>query len=356
MKSKRSMQRIFSIRRLRQAFLSLVTTIILFSFYWIGEQLTTSTLPSSDDPPFLYSNQIQDDLQLTLTTAINEAKQSILLIIYTLTDAKIINSLKKKSEQGIDVRVICDGKATPFADRKLGPKVKVLKRYGDGLMHLKILVVDGAQTWIGSANMTGESLKMHGNLIMALQSPALGDAIKTKANQMPEQGRGQNFLHRHFLIGGQTVELWFLPDDTQALTRLHTLISTAKKTIRVAMFTWTRMDLAQAVVDAANRGVKVEVVLDHYSAHGASSNVAHFLKKKGIPTYLNQSNGLLHHKFLYIDDQTLVNGSANWTKAAFKQNDDCFIVLNDLSPTQQTQLNSLWSLLIKESSKQSLVD
>jgi cardiolipin synthase A/B len=337
------------LRGFRQSFLSLIVTLILFAFYWAGEQLTTATLPSSNDPPYLYSNQCHDDLQLTLTSAIQEAKQSILLIIYTLTDSKIINSLNEKSEQGIDTRVIYDGKASPFADRRLGPKVKVLKRFGDGLMHLKILVIDGVQTWIGSANMTGDSLKMHGNLIMAMQSSALGEAIKSKADAIPEAGRGLSCPHSNFLIGGHAVELWFLPDDPQALARLKTLISTAKKTIRVAMFTWTRMDLAEAVVEAANRGIKVEVVLDHYSANGASSKIAKFLKKSGIPTYFNQNNGLLHHKFLYVDNQTLVNGSANWTKAAFTKNDDCFVVLNNLSDKQQSQLDSLWDILLKES-------
>lgn len=341
-----------AIRKFRQTLLGLAVSLILVGFYWAAEQLTTPPLPTSNDPPFLYANQCQDDLQLAFTSAIHQAKRSVLLMIYSLTDSKILQALKEKGDEGVEVKVICDGTASPFAERKLGSRVKITKRFGDGWMHLKILVLDGTQVWIGSANMTNDSLKMYGNLVMAFQSPALGDMILTKAGGIPEKGRGRRLPHQDFVIGGHPVELWFLPDDAQALDRLKSLIASAQKTVRVAMFTWTRMDMAQAVVNAANRGVKVEVVLDHNAGRGCGSKVVKFLKTHGIATYFNQGNGLLHHKFLYIDNHTLVNGSANWTKAAFQDNDDCFVVLGNLSEKHQMQMESLWGIILKESKKQ----
>jgi cardiolipin synthase A/B len=351
-KVKRQSKKPFSNQKIKKTFLGLLVTLILLGFSWTTDKLTTATLPTSNDPPLLYSNQCQDDLQLTLSSAIKQAKDSVLLMIYTLSDEKIIQGLKQKSEQGVKVKVVCDGKASPFVERKLGSKVDVIKRFGDGLMHLKILVIDQSQVWIGSANMTTESLKMHGNLILAIQSQALGKLMETKANQLPEEGKSISLPPEEFLIGGQKVEMWFLPSNSKPIDRLINLISLAKETISVAMFTWTRMDLAQAVVKAANKGVKVEVVLDQYAAKGASSKVAKFLQKNGIPTYYNRSGGLLHHKFLYVD-KTLVNGSANWTKAALDgANDDCFVILNDLSTLQQEQMNKLCKILKKESTKQ----
>lgn len=336
-------------RKMQKSILAFLVFLIFLGFFWAAEELTTTRLPASDAPPLLYANQVRDDLEMTFSTAINEARHSVLLMIYTLTDPKVIQALKQKSEEGVDVRVICDGKASPFADRKLGTKVKTLKRFGDGLMHQKILVVDGAQVWIGSANMTGESLRMHGNLVTAMHSPALGQMIHEKAAAMPEEGRGAAISHRQFLLGGQNLEMWFLPDDKGAVRKLKGMIESAQKTVRVAMFTWTRKDLAQAVVEAAKRGVKVEVVLDHFAGNGAGAHVAKFLKTNGIPVFLSQGSALLHHKFMYIDGETLVNGSANWTKAAFTQNDDCFLVLHNLSDQQKSQMDRLWDVIKKES-------
>src|ERR1700722_20532671 len=144
--------------KLEKTFTGILASLILFMFYWATGNLTTVDLPSSDDPPTLYSNQIRDDLEMTLASAIRQAKRSVLLIIYTLTDESIIQALKEKSEEsGIVVKVICDGKVCPFVERKLGSRVHIVKRFGDGLMHQKILVIDAAQVWIGSANMTAES-------------------------------------------------------------------------------------------------------------------------------------------------------------------------------------------------------
>jgi cardiolipin synthase A/B len=335
--------------KLQKTFTGILASLILLGFYWITENLTTVELPASDDPPVLYSNQIRDDLERTLASAIHQAKRSVLLIIYTLTDEAIIQALKGKSEEnGIDVKVICDGRACPFVERKLGSRVQVVKRFGDGLMHQKILVIDAAQVWIGSANMTTESLKMHGNLITAMHTSALAEMLIAKGNSLPEEGRGVALTHREFSMAGQKVEMWFLPDDPQALGKLKSLIAAAKKTLRIAMFTWTRIDLANAVIESAKNGVAVEVVLDHYSGKGASANVARHLKKHGIPVYFSQGPALLHHKFMVIDENILVNGSANWTKAAFTQNDDCFLVLHDLLDKQKDQLKDLWKVIIKE--------
>lgn len=339
-------------RKLRKSLITLAMTLILLAFGWAAEMLSTPLLPSSNDPPLLYSNLGQDDLLLTFTGAIQQARKSVLLIIYSLSDPKIIAALKDKALQGVDVKVICDGHASSSAANKLGPNIAVLKRYGDGLMHLKILVVDGEQTWIGSANMTTESLKMHANLVTAFQDPSLAACVITKAELMPQDGRSGTVPTQKFSIGGQEVELWFLPDNPDAPEKIKELISSAKKTIRAALFTWTRLDFAQEILKASLRGVKVEIVIDRYAGNGSSAKVAKFLKENGIPTYFNQGNGLLHHKFLYIDNHTLLNGSANWTKAAFKRNDDCFIVLHNLSEKQQTQMETLWNIMRQESVRQ----
>ncbi len=338
-------------RKLRNGILAILMSLMALGFCWAAEKLTHISLPVSEEAPILYSTQIHNDLELTFEKSILQAKHSILLIIYTLTDQRIIEALKQKSQEGLSVTVLCDGRDSPSADRKLGPGIHVIKRFGDNIMHQKILVVDQAQVWIGSANMTRDSLKMHGNLVLGFYSPALAEMITQKAKTMPEEGRGVPFTHRDFLMGGQKVEMWFLPDNPQAVQKIKSLISGAQKTLRIAMFTWTRMDFAEEVAKAFNRGVQVSVALDHYAAQGAGLKVTQFLKKKGIPVYFNLGPGLLHYKFMEIDGEILVNGSANWTKAAFSMNDDCFVILHRLTPEQQEQMDTLWKAILMDSKK-----
>lgn len=327
--------------------------VLLWTLYQLAENIhlpQPTKLPSSNEPVELYSNQTHDDLTRLYQEAIGSAKESITLVIYALTDEKIIQALQQKSEAGIPVYIVCDAKASMRIGRRL-PKATIVKRLSDGLMHQKILIIDNKQVILGSANLTMSSLNIHGNLVIGIDNPALAQALTARAKSMDEEGGVSPLLHRETTAGPQTVELWVLPDDPGAVKRMIALFRSAKKSIKVAMFTWTRVDFTQELIEAAKRGVKVEAVLDRYAGKGASAKVVQMLERAGIPVALSTGQGLLHHKFAYIDDTILVNGSANWTNSAFKHNDDYFLVVYPLTPEQQTKMNQLWSVIVNKSAK-----
>jgi cardiolipin synthase A/B len=340
---------------LKKIIITIVSTLIIYGIAWFQEELVPqASLPTRstalyEKPLELYANQVKDDLTQLFLSSINNAQHSIHLIIYALTDPQIISALQHQAEKGIDVRVIADAKASPNLDSKLGSKIRIVRRFGPGLMHQKILVIDEKRLLIGSANLTRESLSMHGNLVTAIDCEPVAKMMIAKANTLKIEGRCEKIPYEEFFIGNQKMEFWFLPDNKNGMSRLQELISTAKKTVQVAMFTWTSTELAQSTIEAAKRGVKVEVVIDHYSGKGASSKIVKLFKKNGIDVSLSQGGPLLHHKFLLIDDHTLVNGSANWTRAAFTQNDDCFFILSPLNDSQKNQMKKLWSIIKAES-------
>lgn len=334
----------------KRSLLSFAITLILLFYAWIAEALYSVHLPDAQHAVQLYSTEMQDDLSLTMSKAIEEAKSSVTLIIYALSDPRIINSLKHKANSGVLVRVIVDAKTSPHVEKKLGPNVKLLKRYITDLTHDKLLVIDDKQVWVGSANMTRESLRHHGNLMVAIESEPLAAMVSAKARTLTSTERMQRLTHRSFPLGKQSVELWLLPDDPMALGRLKELIKSAQKCIRIAMFTWTRHDLAQEVIAANKRGIEVEVVLDRSSAMGASSKIARLLAEAGIHVKLSNGGALLHHKLMIVDQEMLINGSANWTLKAFEKNDDCFIVLHPLSEEQREFLDAMWHIIDHDSS------
>lgn len=308
-------------------------------------------LPSSEIPLELYSNQTQDDLTQLYTQAINQAQKSITLVIYALTDKQVIQALRKKSEEGIPVYIVSDAQASRGLSREL-PKAQIIRRLGDGLMHQKILILDDKQIILGSANLTPSSLKIHGNLVIGLENPALAEALTKRAKSMDEDGAvNAPLLHQETQAGTQNLELWVLPDDPAAVERMIQLFRSAQKTIKVAMFTWTRTDFTQELINAAKRGVQVEAVLDRYAGKGASAKIVRMLEQAKIPVRLSTGQGLLHHKFAYIDDRILVNGSANWTNSAFKVNDDYFVVVYPLTEEQRVKMNQLWQVIVRNSAK-----
>lgn len=329
---------LLKIKFLKKTFWTALIGILLSVILCAGYSLKPIELPSTQNPVIIYTNDTRDDLQMTTLQAINKAETSIYMVIYSLNDAKIIKALKKKSEEGIIVTVIYDAKASKGVASRLGRGVKKVPIKQKGLMHRKIIVIDDNHVWIGSANMTQTSLRMHNNLMIGIENPELAKFI--------QKSEGSKIK---LTLGSQTGELWLFPEANDGPDKLKEMIRSAKKSIKVAMFTWTRNDLAYEIVKAHKRGIKATVILDRSSATSVSSKVMEILKQGGVDLRISPGDVLLHHKTMIIDDETLVTGSANWTLSAFSKNSDCFLILSPLSSEQKVKLQKMWEFLIAES-------
>lgn len=292
----------------------------------------------------IYSNDLNESIEKALIDDIQNAKSSITLLTYSISDFQIIKNLKAKKKEGLDVKVLIDCNASPHAARYLLPEINPIRRECKGLMHYKFLVIDHRFVWVGSTNMTGDSLRLHSNLMQRLDYPRLAQEIENRFVNIGEEG----FMRRFppFIEG--SFELWFLP-DSEGATKIKELMRSAQKSIQVAMYTFTRQDFADTLIRAHQRGVTVEVIIDRGMATGASQKIVNLLKSKGILVRVNKGQGLMHHKFMLVDDEIWVHGSANWTKAAFTQNDDYFIVQSALSPQILGEVKAIWKALMANS-------
>lgn len=337
---------LFPNRRLTESWLNLLPKRLIKPARWIFSIIVVSLillwstleslpppLPTSEQPPLLYSYQCHDNLRDLYVKAIQESKQSVWLSIYSLSDPRIIRALKEKAEEGINVTVFHDPETPQKGFLQLGDKVHTIAKMGSGLMHQKILIIDDTTIWIGSANFTVDSLRFQDNLVIGLQSQALAEHIKQK-----------NARHSQMIsAGGQMVEYWEFPSQGRdGLERLLQLIDSAQKTVRVAMFTFTHPDLTAALIRAHRRKVSVEVVMDQKQASGVCTQTLIALQRSGIAVRLSGTQSLFHHKCAWIDEKILINGSANWTKSAFSRNDDCLLILYPLSIGQNKKMKELW--------------
>ena len=208
-----------------------------------------------------------------------------------------------------------------------------------GLMHKKIVVIDHALVLLGSANLTASSLRHHANLVLGLHHPGLAAFLEN-----PPSPTFTFYSHE------QKGEIFLLPSSNEAgLARLIEAIALAKKRIRIAMFTLTHPTLATALILAKQRGVHVTVAVDYYTAKGASKKTLAALQEQGVEVILSQGRELLHHKWALIDKETLVMGSANWTKAAFSKNADFLLFFSPLKKEQTVFLDKLWDIIESES-------
>lgn len=159
-----------------------------------------------------------------------------------------------------------------------------------------------------------------------------------------------------FLMGS---ELYFLPlQKEEAKRALVDSLLSAKKSIDVAMFSFTSKDLAKTLKKAAEKGIRVRVVFDReWNLKNDHSRLGYLAKYKNVECYLLEGEasdnkkwtGKMHIKMAIVDDVDLVLGSANWSFSAFNKNHETLLILEDKKMISQAKTH--FENLVKASQK-----
>ncbi len=94
----------------------------------------------------------------------------------------------------------------------------------------------------------------------------------------------------------------------------------------VQAYSFTSTPIAEALLEAHKRGVKVEVILDK-SQRRANYTSATFLANSRIPTFIDDAHAIAHNKIMIIDGKIVITGSFNFTKAAESKNAENLLIL-----------------------------
>ncbi len=111
-------------------------------------------------------------------------------------------------------------------------------------------------------------------------------------------------------------------------------LRSAKQDVRVLAYSFTSKPIAQALLEAHNRGVHVEVILDREQRTDKYSE-ADFVAHAGIPTYIDDKHAIAHNKVMVIDGLTVITGSFNFTKQAEERNGENLLVIRDAALAAQ---------------------
>ena len=138
------------------------------------------------------------------------------------------------------------------------------------------------------------------------------------------------------------VQVLFSPSDDCA-AQIFRCLNEAQKSIDVAMYYFTNRILAQALVKAKGRGVKVRVYLDD-SQRDEKYSKGRYLEGKGINVKYEDGVGLMHDKFCIIDDDKVTTGSFNWTVSADLKNDENLLIIHSrkIAGEYRKQFEKLW--------------
>jgi mitochondrial cardiolipin hydrolase len=126
------------------------------------------------------------------------------------------------------------------------------------------------------------------------------------------------------------------------------LMHEAARSIDGALYRFSHPGLAQALEEAVERGVRVRLLIDG-NKYRESRITQELLAETMIPfrqAFGRQGRGSkMHHKFVVLDQQTVLTGSYNWTHESEDENHENILILKDPAAVvaYSQEFEALWS-------------
>jgi phosphatidylserine/phosphatidylglycerophosphate/cardiolipin synthase-like enzyme len=294
---------------------------------------------------------------------VNNAKSSIDITSFDLNLPSFVNALVADSQRGVKVQVVVDGvNGTQTLSAKLAGTSKdfdatqtltdagipvVNGGRSSGLMHDKIVIIDGKILYMGSWNMSYNDTFRNNNNLLRITNTTLIANYQAKFDELFVEKR----FGTHAQLGSQTpqltingvqVENYFSPVD-KVMDKLVSYVQGAQKSIRFMIFTYTDTNLANAMIARNQAGVDTEGVIED---RGASEGAMVPLFCAKVPVKVDGNKYTMHHKIIVIDESTVITGSFNFTKSADQENDDNVLVIHnsDLARLYLQEFDRVWAL------------
>ena len=324
-------------------YLSLLIILLCF-FLSACEEIPPTPTPENDTgwyslyfskPTSPNTASYRNGPDVALATAIAEARVSVDAAIYDLNLWSIRNALISAHRRGVTVRVVAesDNLEQKEIQELIEEGIKVLGNHRYGAMHNKFVVIDRYEVWTGSMNFTFNGAYHNDNNLIRIRSSPLAEVYLTEFEEMFilnlfGDASPANTPNAVVTIEGTQVEVLFSPDDgTQA--RIVELIHQAEKSIYFLAFTFTADAIADALLEADQRGVEVVGVVETSQASGTGGEFFR-LADAGMAIELDGNPKNMHHKVMIIDGEIVILGSYNFSASAEEKNDENTLIIHNV--------------------------
>lgn len=278
-----------------------------------------------------------------IVNAIAEAQQSVWVEMYLLTDRTIINALEAAAHRDLDVRVMLESHPygssgtiapTQTLDRLRAAGVKAQETSPDfALTHEKCMILDGNVVYIMTANFTRSALG--GTSSVTNREYGI---IDTKQQDVQAV---QNIFNADWnRTNAQFDDPNLVVSPVNSRNDFTALINSAHSTLLIEAEEMQDNGIEQALVNAAQRGVKVQVILPSPGNSSSDSNSSGIsVIKQGGVTVKEDARLYMHAKIIVVDGHTAFVGSENISTASLERNRELGIIVSEpsvLNTLQQT--------------------
>ncbi|MBT3336605.1 MAG: DUF1669 domain-containing protein [Anaerolineae bacterium] len=293
------------------------------------------------DPAHPDADSYRNGPDTQLAAAIDDARLSVDLAVYSLSLWSIRDALIDALHRGVQVRLVMesDNRDRDVPQELIDAGITILGDRREGLMHDKFVIIDRTELWLGSMNFTiGGGYKDNNNLLR-IRSQKLIENYQTEFDEM--------FVDDHFgpdtvsdtpnpviFVNGTMIETYFSPDDGVAEVIVD-LLDNAQESIYFMAYSFTSDDISEAIQSRARDGVIVAGVMDHSQVASNQGGEYDVLAQADIDVREDGIKGLMHHKVFIIDEEIVITGSYNFSRSAEERNDENIIVIFNADIAQE---------------------
>lgn len=276
-----------------------------------------------------------------VVNAITDAKKSVWLEIYLLSNQDIINALEEDANRGIDVRVMLE--QHPFGGGNVSPTTTVSKLKAAGvkaqftnpsfkLTHEKGMVIDNTTAYIMTSNFTNSALG-------ASKSTKNREYLIVDTNKEDVQSVAAIFQADWDRTTPDITNDNLVVSPVNSRNVFSTLIGSAKKTLQIEAEEMNDDALEEALIAAQQQGVEVQVILPKQDSDSGSTPEGIASIKQGGVSVHEDSKLYMHAKIIIVDGKKAFVGSENISTQSLDKNRELGIIISDgdvLNTLQQT--------------------
>lgn len=285
-------------------------------------------------PPDGAHNQTPAPVEAALIESLGMAERSVDLAVYDFDLWRVRDALLDCRRRGIRVRMVVEsdnGRQSDLLDLRAAG-IPVVGDERSALMHHKFLVIDDRVVWFGSMNVTQRGVYRNNNNFLRVDSVDLATDFEREFEEMFLEDRFGALSRADtpfpFLVVGESaLEVAFSPeDDVQA--RIVRYLERASESIDFMAFTLTADRVADALLTAAERGVRVRGVVEAERADDLGGDAGR-LRSAGLDVRLDSNPDTMHNKVMVVDGRVVLTGSYNFTQSAEEHNDENFVIIDN---------------------------
>jgi len=287
------------------------------------------------DPESPLASQETGGLDGPLAAAIDAARLTVDVAVYSMSLRTIRDALIRAHERGVQVRVVMesdnlDGSA-PQALVEAG--IPVLGDRREGLMHDKFIVIDRSEVWMGSMNFTYSGTYEDNNQLIHIRSVEMAENYTKELEEMFVDDKfGEEVVpetpNPEVSTDGARMEVFFSPDDGVA-NRIVEILNEAQESIYFMAFSFTTDEFGEAIRVQAENGLTVAGVMEEEQVKSNVGTEYDFFKQAGLDVFIDGNEGQMHHKTMIVDGEIVITGSYNFSRSAETRNDENLVIFHN---------------------------